>query len=116
MEQDLTIRTRSTAGVARDNRSVGGFDFLIAGGPHYNRNAEALRVRTTAARVRPVAGELATWRCCSPAGLFLVLFVFTAKRLYSTAQGRPALLRRTLGYRANLPRNAEGVSQTRDGQ
>ena len=70
MELDLPIRTRSASGGARDNWSVGGFDFLYAGGPRYNRNAEALRARTICRGGQAVAGELATWRCCSPAGLF----------------------------------------------
>jgi hypothetical protein len=42
----------------------------VVGGPRYNRNAETLRARTTAAGVRPWPASWLLWRWHSPAGFF----------------------------------------------
>ena len=84
---------------------------LVAGGPRYNRNAEALRARTAAAGVRRwPASWLLGGGTRRPVVFFFRWLLFTAKRLYSAAQGR-RVSRRTLGYRFPSVRYAEGVSQ-----
>ena len=64
-----------------------------------------------------MAGELATWRCYSPAGLFSCLAcLYREAVIFHSPGSTPGTAassgrRRTLGYRVHSPPNAKGVSQ-----